>query len=98
MGDAGKVQGEKLADLFDKLVEKKIIISMNVVGAGFDRLTCINGIDRDRKTTTCSSILRKISGRLSATRPPGICASISTDRTNWNTSSAPGAENWLNRA
>jgi len=49
MGDAGKVQGEKLADLFNELIEKKIIISMNVVGAGFDRLTCITGIARDGK-------------------------------------------------
>ena len=48
MGDAGKVQGEKLNELFNELIEKKIIISMNVVGAGFDRLTCINGIDADR--------------------------------------------------
>jgi hypothetical protein len=49
MGDAGKIQGEKLADLFNELIEKKIIISMNVVGAGFDRLTCITGIARNGK-------------------------------------------------
>jgi len=49
MGDAGKVQGEKLAELFNELIEKKTIISMNVVGAGFDRLTCITGIAKDGK-------------------------------------------------
>jgi hypothetical protein len=43
MGDAGKVQGEKLTELFDELIAKKTIVSMNVVGAGFDRLTCITG-------------------------------------------------------
>ncbi|MCB2145129.1 MAG: PilZ domain-containing protein [Deltaproteobacteria bacterium] len=47
MGDAGKVQGEKLNELFNTLVANKIIISMNVVGAGFDRLTCITGIMKD---------------------------------------------------
>ena len=47
MGEAGKVQGDKLIDLFTELVAKRIIISMNVVGAGFDRLTCITGITKD---------------------------------------------------
>ena len=47
MGDAGKVQGDKLTELFNELIVKKIIISMNVVGAGFDRLTCITGIARE---------------------------------------------------
>lgn len=46
MGEAVKVQGKKLVDLFDALIEKKVIISMNVVGAGFDRLTCITGLDQ----------------------------------------------------
>ena len=47
MGEAGKVQGEKLTDVFNELIDKKVIISMNVVGAGFDRLTCITGITKD---------------------------------------------------
>jgi hypothetical protein len=47
MGEAGKVQGEKLTELFTELVAKKIIISMNVVGAGFDRLTCITGVTKE---------------------------------------------------
>lgn len=44
MGEAVKVQGKKLIGLFNDLIEKKVIISMNVVGAGFDRLTCITGL------------------------------------------------------
>jgi hypothetical protein len=47
MGEAGKVQGAKLTELFNQLIEKRVIISMNVVGAGFDRLTCITGIITD---------------------------------------------------
>ena len=47
MGEAGKVQGAKLTELFNELIAEKIIISMNVVGAGFDRLTCITGITSD---------------------------------------------------
>ena len=47
MGEAGKVQGAKLTELFNELIAKKIIISMNVVGAGFDRLTCITGTAMD---------------------------------------------------
>jgi len=47
MGEAGKVQGAKLTELFDELIAKKVIISMNVVGAGFDRLTCITGTAND---------------------------------------------------
>lgn len=44
MGEAVKVQDKKLLDLFNTLIEKRVIISMNVVGAGFDRLTCITGL------------------------------------------------------
>jgi hypothetical protein len=44
MGEAVKVQGRKLVALFNEMIEKKVIISMNVVGAGFDRLTCITGM------------------------------------------------------
>ncbi|BBO70420.1 hypothetical protein DSCA_43500 [Desulfosarcina alkanivorans] len=47
MGEAGKVQGDKLIELFNELIVKKTIISMNVVGAGFDRLTCITGMTTD---------------------------------------------------
>lgn len=44
MGEAVKVQGKKLVELFDEMITNKAIISMNVVGAGFDRLTCITGL------------------------------------------------------
>lgn len=47
MNDPGKVQGERLLELFNQLIEKKIIISMNVVGTGFERLTCIVGVQED---------------------------------------------------
>ncbi len=47
MGEAGKVQGAKLIELFNELIGQKTIISMNVVGAGFDRLTCITGTVHD---------------------------------------------------
>lgn len=44
MGEAVKVQGNKLVELFNEMITKKVIISMNVVGAGFDRLTCVTGL------------------------------------------------------
>ncbi len=44
MGDGVKIKGDKLLELFANLVEKKVIISMHVVGAGIDRLTCITGL------------------------------------------------------
>ena len=44
MGEAVKIQGQKLVGMFNSLIEKKVLISMNVVGAGFDRLTCITGL------------------------------------------------------
>jgi len=49
MGETGKVQGEKLTELFNELVEKRSMVSMNVVGTSFDRLTCITGISQDDK-------------------------------------------------
>lgn len=44
MGDAVKVEGLKLVELFKEMVKKKVIISMHVVGAEIDRLTCITGL------------------------------------------------------
>jgi hypothetical protein len=44
MAEAVKVQDKKLVELFKEMVEKKVIISMHVVGAGLDRLTCITGL------------------------------------------------------
>ena len=47
MGAGVKIKKEKLDDLFTELIDKRIIISMNVVGAKYDRLTCIIGITKD---------------------------------------------------
>lgn len=45
MGDAVKLQDKKLAEFFHELIKRKVIISMNVVGAGYDRLTFISEIE-----------------------------------------------------
>lgn len=47
MNDPGKVQGERLEALFNGLIDKKVIISIHVVGTGFERLTCIASIGRN---------------------------------------------------
>ncbi len=47
MGDSAEIKKEKLNDLFNELIDKRIIISMNIVGTKFDRLTCITGITKD---------------------------------------------------
>ena len=47
LNDPGKIQGIKLEALFDELIAKKTIISINVVGAGFERLTCIMATEKD---------------------------------------------------
>ena len=47
MNDPGKVQGERLIALFNDLIEKRVIISIHVVGTGFERLTCITSIEQD---------------------------------------------------
>ncbi|BBO84140.1 PilZ domain-containing protein [Desulfosarcina ovata] len=45
MGAAEKLEGKKLVELFAELIQKKVILSMNVVGAGFDSLTCLTGME-----------------------------------------------------
>ena len=50
MGDAAQIQGEKIAELFNQLMTKNSIVSMNVMGAGYDRLTCITDLKKDSKT------------------------------------------------
>lgn len=47
MSDPGKIEGPKLLDLFGYLMEKRVIISMHLVGSEFERLTCVNGIQED---------------------------------------------------
>lgn len=52
MVDAGKLQGEKLVALFKEVIEKKIILSMHLMGSQYDRLTYILGMD-DRGDPPC---------------------------------------------
>ena len=47
MNDPGKVQGERLSALFNEMIDKKVIISIHVVGTAFERLTCITAVERD---------------------------------------------------
>lgn len=49
MSDAGKIQGEKLTDLFRQVIDRKTIMSMHVVGTGFERLATIIGIVAEQK-------------------------------------------------
>jgi PilZ domain len=46
LNDPGKLQGARLEALFNELIEKKVIISIHVVGTGFERLTCIAGTEQ----------------------------------------------------
>ncbi|MBI5063254.1 MAG: PilZ domain-containing protein [Desulfatitalea sp.] len=47
MNDPAKLQEQKLFDLFSYLVEKRVIISMQVVDADFERLTCVTKVRRE---------------------------------------------------
>jgi hypothetical protein len=47
LNDPGKVQGERLTALFTELILKKVIISIFVVGTGFERLTCVSSVERN---------------------------------------------------
>jgi len=49
MADAGKIRGEKLVALFDALIENKTIMSMQLVGSRYERITYILGIDNTKK-------------------------------------------------
>lgn len=49
MVDPGKVEGAKLKELFTQLINNQTIISMNLVGTGFGRLTCITGLKQESK-------------------------------------------------
>jgi hypothetical protein len=72
LSDPGKVQGEKLATLFNELIDKKVIISIHVVGTGFERLTCIASLERDSEADY-----------LLIDRPDGFSQSASQDGA-WN--------------
>ena len=45
MVDAGKLQGKKRVALFKEVIEKKIILSMHLMGSQYERLTYILGMD-----------------------------------------------------
>ena len=47
MNDPGKIQGAKLDALFDELILKKTIISIYVIGTGFERLTCVIAVEQN---------------------------------------------------
>lgn len=44
MNDLGKVQGDKLIEIFRYLIERRIIIGMHMVGTDLERLTCVTQI------------------------------------------------------
>ena len=44
MDNPGKIEGRKLVELFNTLIEKRVIISMHLTGTDFERLTCLVGI------------------------------------------------------
>ncbi len=47
MADPGTIQGSKQVELFNQLIDRKTIISMNVVGTDYNRLTCIMGVQEE---------------------------------------------------
>lgn len=47
MSEVGKIEGDRLVELFHHLIEKRVIISMHMVGTEFERLTCVTGLNRD---------------------------------------------------
>ena len=44
MDASGKLQGSKVVELFSYLIEKRVILSVHMVGTGFERLTCVTGM------------------------------------------------------
>jgi hypothetical protein len=47
MAEPGIIKGEQLVDLFNRLIIKKTIISMHVVGSGFEQLVTLSGVHLD---------------------------------------------------
>jgi hypothetical protein len=47
MVDPAKIQEQKLFELFNYLIEKRVIISMQLMGADFERLTCVTQVRRE---------------------------------------------------
>jgi c-di-GMP-binding flagellar brake protein YcgR len=72
MTQAAPLRGTKILDLFNGLIEKKVIVSLNVVGSGFDRLTCITGLTADA------------TGHHLLVDPPDDFASAAADNDRWH--------------
>ncbi|MBI5552168.1 MAG: PilZ domain-containing protein [Desulfobacterales bacterium] len=47
MADPTKLQEQKLFDLFNYLIDKRVIISMQLMGTDFERLTCVTKVRRE---------------------------------------------------
>jgi hypothetical protein len=47
MTDPAKLQEQKLFDLFNYLIDKRVIISMQLIGTDFERLTCVTKVRRE---------------------------------------------------
>lgn len=47
MSDLSNIQGQKLFDLFNYLIEKRVIIAVHIVDADFERLTCVTGVRQE---------------------------------------------------
>jgi c-di-GMP-binding flagellar brake protein YcgR len=47
VSDSEKLQGSKLQDFFSQLIARKAIISMYAVGTDYERLTCVNEIQKE---------------------------------------------------
>lgn len=45
MADAEKIKGEKLVEIFDQVIEKKILMSMYLMGSQYEQLTHILAMD-----------------------------------------------------
>ncbi|MDA8138147.1 MAG: PilZ domain-containing protein [Desulfobacteraceae bacterium] len=43
----GKLQGNKIAEILGYLIDKRIIISMHIVGTSFERLTCVTQMSQN---------------------------------------------------
>jgi c-di-GMP-binding flagellar brake protein YcgR len=49
--ESEKLRGDKLYCFFNQLIVGKAIISMCALGTDFERLTCVNGVQKDSDTT-----------------------------------------------
>lgn len=52
MSEGGKIEGDRLVELFHHLIDKRVIMSMHMVGTEFERLTCVTGLNEDETGRT----------------------------------------------